>query len=216
MLVNLYMTPLTGMDILGVSAAVLSVVLFAAYAGLDAALTMLWSAAGQRLAYRLAGDLFLQLQKLSLLFHSKRTVGDALSRLTGDAWSVYAVTEGTLIAPVKHCLTLAFVGVLAWQLDSRLTLLVMIAAPLLAVSVLWFGGRLRQAERAKLEAGAGLAAFVHQILGAPPVLDQLRHGEHPDAVLFRKFEQIRQPRHRAICVHHFADDGRRIQVRQFC
>jgi ATP-binding cassette subfamily B protein len=125
-----------------ICAAVVGVLLFAASAGLDAASTIIWSAAGQRLVYRLASDLFLQLQKLSLLFHAKRTVGDALSRLTGDAWSVYIVTDGVLMAPVKHLLTVAFIGALAWQLDSGLTLLILGAAPVLALFAFYFGGRL--------------------------------------------------------------------------
>src|SRR5687767_7267899 len=62
----------TGRMELIVCAAVLSVLLFAASAGLEAALTIMWTGAGQRLVYRLASILFLQLQKLSLLFHAKR------------------------------------------------------------------------------------------------------------------------------------------------
>jgi ATP-binding cassette subfamily B protein/subfamily B ATP-binding cassette protein MsbA len=153
-----------------IAAAVSSVLIFAASAAIDGALTIVWSAAGQRLVYRLAGDLFLRLQKLSLLFHAKRTVGDALSRLTGDAWSVYIVTEGVLIAPFKHVTSVIFVGVLAWQLDRALTLLILAAAPLLALSASFFGERLKHAERARRETTAAVMTFVHQVIGAMPVV----------------------------------------------
>ena len=83
-------------------AAVASIAIFAAFELLDAALTMAWSKAGQRMVYGLAGDLFLQLQRLSLLFHARRSVGDSLSRVTGDAWCVYKVTDALLIVPARQ------------------------------------------------------------------------------------------------------------------
>jgi ATP-binding cassette subfamily B protein/subfamily B ATP-binding cassette protein MsbA len=164
-------------------ATVAVIVLFAASAALESAVTLVWFAAGQRLVCRMASRMFMQLQKLSLLFHAKRTVGDALSRLTGDAWSVYVVTEAILIAPVKHLLVVFFVGALAWQLDSTLTLLVLATAPLLALSAFCFGGALKRAERVKREATSKLMTFVHQVLGAMPVAQSFSAGAR-NAALF--------------------------------
>jgi ATP-binding cassette subfamily B protein/subfamily B ATP-binding cassette protein MsbA len=169
-----------------IAAAMLVVLLFAAAAALDAALTLVWSAAGQRLAYLLASRTFMQLQRLSLLFHSKRTVGDALSRITGDGYSAYAIVEGLLIAPAKHLITVVFVGALAWQLDSTLTLLMLGATPLLALSAFCFGGRLKRAERVKREATASILTFVHQVIGAMPLVQSIGAGAR-NAALFSGF-----------------------------
>lgn len=166
-----------------IAAGVAVIVLFAATAALESAITLVWFAAGQRLVYGLASRIFMQLQKLSLLFHAKRTVGDALSRLTGDAWSVYIVAEAILIAPMKHLLVVAFVGALAWQLDSTLTLLILVIAPLLALSAFCFGGRLKRAERLKREATSKLMTFVHQVIGAMPVVQSFNAGSR-NAALF--------------------------------
>jgi ATP-binding cassette subfamily B protein/subfamily B ATP-binding cassette protein MsbA len=153
-----------------IAAAVAVIGLFAAAAALESAVTLVWFAAGQRLVYAMASRMFMQLQKLSLLFHAKRTVGDALSRLTGDAWSVYVVAEAFLIAPVKHLLVVVFVGALAWQLDRTLTLLILATAPLLALSAFCFGGALKRTERMRREALSKLTSFVHQTIGAMPVV----------------------------------------------
>ncbi len=166
-----------------IAATISVLVLFAATAALESAVTLVWFAAGQRLVYALASRVFMQLQKLSLLFHAKRTVGDALSRLTGDAWSVYVVAEGVLIAPLKHLLVVVFVGALAWQLDSTLTLLVLATAPFLALSAFCFGGRLKRAERLKREATSKLMTFVHQVIGAMPVVQSFGAGAR-NAALF--------------------------------
>ena len=39
---------------------------------------------GQRMVFDLGADLFAHLQRLSLLFHSRRAVGDTIARVTGD------------------------------------------------------------------------------------------------------------------------------------
>src|SRR5215217_7673085 len=111
-------------------AAVASLVVFLLTSAIDSGLAYGWTAAGQRMVYDLAGDLFARLQRLSLLFHGKTPVGDSLSRLSGDTWCVYTVSEGILVAPIQHVLTLALVGVVAWRLDSRLAMIAMGVAPL--------------------------------------------------------------------------------------
>jgi ATP-binding cassette subfamily B protein/subfamily B ATP-binding cassette protein MsbA len=166
-----------------IAATLAVIVLFATAAALESAVTLVWFAAGQRLVYRMASSVFMQLQKLSLQFHARRTVGDALSRLTGDAWSVYVVAEAFLIAPAKHLLVVVFVGAFAWQLDSTLTLLVLGTAPLLALSAFCFGGRLKRAERVKREATSRLMTFVHQVIGAMPVVQSFG-GSARNAALF--------------------------------
>jgi ATP-binding cassette subfamily B protein/subfamily B ATP-binding cassette protein MsbA len=142
------------------------ILLYAVTTPLNAARTWIWSAIGQRIIYALAGDLFLQMQRLSPLFHATRTVGDSLSRITSDTWCVFTVTQGILIAPVQHLFTLVAVGALAWQLDPELTMVMLAIAPVLALAARYFGQRLKKFEREKLQAKARIVAFLHQILGA--------------------------------------------------
>jgi ATP-binding cassette, subfamily B, bacterial len=151
-------------------AAAASVVLFAVTACLDAALTLAWSAAGQRMVYSLATDLFVQLQRLSLVFHARRSVGDSLSRVTGDAWSVYTIVEGVLVSPAKNLMVIATIGAIAWQLDASLTLVMLGVAPALVLSATYFGNYLKALSGANRAAIARLTGFVHQCLGAIPVV----------------------------------------------
>ena len=39
----------------------------------------------QRMEFKLGADLFLHLQKLSVLLHHRRPLGDTIARVTGDA-----------------------------------------------------------------------------------------------------------------------------------
>ncbi|MDB5322516.1 MAG: ABC-type multidrug transport system, ATPase and permease component [Phycisphaerales bacterium] len=151
-------------------AAVGSLIVYLLGSVADAGLAFGWTAAGQRMVYDLAGDLFARLQRLSLLFHGKTPVGDSLSRLSGDAWCVYTVCEGVLVAPVQHIVTLALVGSVAWRLDPKLAGVAFAVAPLLGASAYFFGRRLRRATKVNREAQARLASFVHTTLGAIPLV----------------------------------------------
>jgi ATP-binding cassette subfamily B protein/subfamily B ATP-binding cassette protein MsbA len=159
-----------------VAAALASLALFAVSAALEAAATWAWSVLGQRMVYDLAGDLFLRMQRLSLAFHARRPVGDSITRITGDAWCVHAVADGLLVSPARHLVAAASVGALAWHLDPSLCLLALTAAPLLAASALYFGERLKGFERGKREAQARLAGFLHQVLGAMPLVQAFAAG----------------------------------------
>jgi ATP-binding cassette, subfamily B, bacterial len=151
-------------------AAIASLLVFLLSAVVDAGLSIGWTVAGQRMVYDLAGDLFARLQRLSLLFHGRTPVGDSLSRLSGDTWCVYTVSEGLLVAPVQHVVTLALVGSVAWRLDPKLASIALVAAPLLGASAYFFGRALKRQTKASREAQARLASFVHTTIGAIPLV----------------------------------------------
>jgi len=154
---------------IGVAAAA-ALAVFALQSALDAGLTWAWSAAGQRMVYSLAADLFRRLQRLSLLFHSRRSVGDSLSRLTGDAWCLHTVADGLLIGPLNNLFTLATLGAVAWRLDPAMAALSVGMAPVLGATAFWFGRRLKRRGAASREAQSRLVSFVHQTMTSLPVV----------------------------------------------
>src|SRR6266404_3474801 len=81
-------------------------ILFALNAGVDAGLTWAWTVAGRRMVYALAGDLFARLQRRSLLFHNRSSVGDSMGRVTGDSWCVYQVVDALMFTPGYALLTM--------------------------------------------------------------------------------------------------------------
>lgn len=144
--------------------------LFILNSALEAALTFAWAIAGQRMIYHLAAELFHHLQRASLLFHERRSVGDSLSRLTQDSWCAYTATEALLVAPAQHLLTLAAIGIVAWQMNPTLTLYSLAMTPVLAGIAVHFGRRLKKRERRHRETHSRLMAFVQQTLTAMPIV----------------------------------------------
>ena len=150
-------------------AAAAGVLLFVLTAGVDALLNLSWLVSGQRMSFDLAADLFARLQRLSIRYHAGRRIGDLLSRITGDAWSVSALSS-LLVAPVQQIFTFAALGYAAWMLDRRLALIVLASAPLLAASAWFFGPALKRRARHGREAEAKISSLVHQTLGAVAVV----------------------------------------------
>jgi ATP-binding cassette, subfamily B, bacterial len=166
-------------------AALGSLGLFFLNSALEVGVSWCWTAAGQRMVYDLAADLFHRLQRLSLLFHSRRTVGDSLSRLTADTWCVYTVTQNLLISPVGHLFTIAVIGVVAWNLDRELAALFLLAAPALGGCAFFFGRRIKRRAGQSREIQSRLVSFVHQTLSALPAV-QAFGTESANARRFRR------------------------------
>jgi ATP-binding cassette subfamily B protein/subfamily B ATP-binding cassette protein MsbA len=153
-----------------VAAGLASFALFAINAALNWGITWNWAVSGYRMLYDLAADLFGRLQRLSLVYHGKRPVGDLLSRISTDSWSTYKLAADLLVAPAQSLLTIAAIGGVAWMLDPLLATVLLAITPLLAWSARYFGDRLKRRSRLQREAEARLTSFVHQTLTAIPVV----------------------------------------------
>jgi ATP-binding cassette subfamily B protein len=133
-------------------------------------LTMMWSSTGQRMVYDFATDLFDRLCALNLVFHSRQPVGDSLSRLSVDTYSVFAVVQGVLVAPIRQVFTLCTVAGFAWFMDPQLTLLAFVLAPLMVVTATNVGARLKARSKAQREAQSQIMSLVQRTLAAMPVV----------------------------------------------
>lgn len=168
-----------GLDSVGLSSSGWSLVLVAAAvtlavfivgSALDVALSWAWMAAGQGMVYSLAGDVFARLERLSLGYHRRHSVGESLDRLTFDTWSVYTITSQVLVSPLQRLTTIACIGWVAYQMDVWLTLTTFAVTPLLALSVVYFGPRLKRRAKRNREAQARIARFVHQTVTSMPLV----------------------------------------------
>jgi subfamily B ATP-binding cassette protein MsbA len=99
---------------------------------------------GERIVTDLRKDTYNQLNRLGLGFFTERRVGELISRLASDVTQVRAVLTNSIAQMLTQSLT--FVGSLALMLvlNWRLTLFILVLAPLLVLSALFFGRRLRR------------------------------------------------------------------------
>ena len=133
-------------------------------------LTLAWTRVGRRTVYDLAGDVFARVQRRSLLFHARHPVGDSLSRITGDTWSIYTVIGSVLFAPGQALVTIVALVVVMAGLDARLTLVALAVAPFMAAAAWIFGKPLRAAARSRRDIESRIEAHLQQTLTGIPVV----------------------------------------------
>src|SRR5262245_8069082 len=88
---------------------------------------------GQRMVYDLATDLFGHLQRMSLRFHSRHSVGDSIRRVTSDCGCVAVIVRDALLPVVSAVITLVVMFVVLWHLDTELALLALVVVPFMIV-----------------------------------------------------------------------------------
>ena len=86
----------------------------------NAYLNISWA---QRMVYDLAGDLFVRLQELSLRFHTSRSVGDSIRRVTADCSCVSTIVKDALLPVLSALFTLVSMFAIMWRLDQNYELL---------------------------------------------------------------------------------------------
>lgn len=140
---------------------------------------------GQQMTFDLGADVFLHLQRLSLIFHSKRSVGDTISRVTGDAYCVQTLVTSTLIPLVRSAVTLVVMFMIMWRLQPTMTLISLAIVPFLVVSIRVWGKSLKQRQRARRDLEGRMMGIVQQALSAVPAVqaftrEELEYGRFRD------------------------------------
>jgi len=121
---------------------------------------------GQRMAFGLAADTFSHVQRLSLLFHSRRHVGDLVHRVTLDTYCLQMLIGGALLPLVQSLLTLVTMFLVMWSLQPTLTLVSLVVVPPLA-SLMWlFRSPMKELARKRRDLEGRLFSLVEQTLGA--------------------------------------------------
>jgi ATP-binding cassette subfamily B protein/subfamily B ATP-binding cassette protein MsbA len=141
---------------------------------------------GQRVSYDLGADLFLHLQKLSLLFHGRRPVGDSVARITGDAACVKHFVAGALLPLIQSSFTIVITFVILWRLNATLTLVSLSALPFLLIATRLLSPPMKVRNREQRDLEGGMMSVVQQNLTSIPVIQAFSREQSEDAN-FRHF-----------------------------
>lgn len=160
--------------------------IFVINSAVDAVLSMQWTRVGRRMVYDLARDLFARVQRRSLRTHAAHSIGDSMSRIGGDAWSVHAVVDTLLFAPGHALFTTVTMIIVMLQLDAGLTLLSLTVAPLMTAAAWLFGRPLRNAAHDRREVESLIQAHVHQTLTGVSVVQAFGREDEAE----RRFREL--------------------------
>ena len=152
-------------------------ILFVLSSLLEALLAWSWTRAGRRMVYDLAEDLFARLQRRSLIFHSRHSVGDIMSRITVDSWCVYQVVDALFFTPAHALLAMAGMIFLMSQLDVTLTIIALVTAPFMVSASFLVTRPLRAAAKMKRDVESRIASHIQQTLTGIPVVQAFAQEE---------------------------------------
>jgi ATP-binding cassette subfamily B protein/subfamily B ATP-binding cassette protein MsbA len=133
---------------------------------------------GQRMTFSLATDLFAHLQRLSVLFHTRRQVGDLIARVTGDAWCVNTIVTDAIVPAVQALVTLIAMFFVMWQLQPTLTLLALGVAPFFIIVIKVLGGPIKDRNREQRDLEGSMMSVVEQSLSSVPAIQAFTREEH--------------------------------------
>jgi ATP-binding cassette subfamily B protein len=125
---------------------------------------------GERVMANLRLALFRQFQSLPMGYYARAQIGDLMSRLSSDLWTLHYALTGVLVQAAYLVLTLIFSTVLIIALEWRLALLALLALPLFFIGPRLFGARAAAASYQRQEDEAAVASAVQENLGAQGVV----------------------------------------------
>ena len=149
--------------------AIAGLLFYAVGSTMEVVLTDAWVRAGQRMSFGLAADVFSRLQRRSILFHNRTSVGDSMARVLTDSWSVNTVVDALLFKPVHALLTATGILIIMVQLNPRLTAVALLVVPLMVASSTMAGRRIRSASKEKRAAGVRINTHLQQSLSGMSV-----------------------------------------------
>jgi ATP-binding cassette, subfamily B, bacterial len=132
---------------------------------------------GQRMTYNLSADLFLHLQRLSLLFHSRRPVGDTIIRVNEDAYCVQTLVTNALLPLARAVISLVTMFVIMWRIEPTLTVLALGVTPAMMILIRIFGERLKNSWLERRDNEGRMSAQVQQVLSAIPAIQAFAREE---------------------------------------
>jgi ATP-binding cassette subfamily B protein/subfamily B ATP-binding cassette protein MsbA len=135
----------------------------------------------QRMVYDLAGDLFARLQELSLKFHTSRSVGDNIRRVTADCSCISTIVKDALLPVLAAVLTLVTMFVVMWRVDQKLTVVALLVVPWLLLVFRFYAEPMMERSYAEQDAEAKIYDHVEQTFAAIPIVQAFTHEEQNDA-----------------------------------
>jgi ABC-type multidrug transport system fused ATPase/permease subunit len=167
-----------------------SVLLFLAGWMVGLAGTMAAISFGQRMVYDLAADLFAHLQRLSLRFHARRSVGDLLRRVTSDSGCISTITKDALLPVLTSLLSLGSMFLILWAIDPAMTLLALSIVPMMVLTFRRYADPMLTTSLAQHDAEGRVYEHVERTLAAIPVVQAFRREAASDGRLRQLNEAV--------------------------
>jgi ABC-type multidrug transport system fused ATPase/permease subunit len=124
----------------------------------------LFNFVGQRVLFDIRNQLFQHLERLHMGFYHRTKVGEVVSRVNSDVESLQGIVTSTFVSLITDLLTVIAILAVVLYLDWKLTLVSLSIFPIFAVSIAYFGRRIRQKSREVREKVADILHFFQETI----------------------------------------------------
>lgn len=145
--------------------ALLLLVIFAAQAGFSFINRYHMAFAGERVVADLRRQLYEHLMSLSLRFFADRRTGEIVSRVTNDVTALQAAITDNLVTLLQQSLTLIGGVFFLFWLNWRLTSIILLGIPIITLTMVFLGRKIRRAATEVQDALAEASAVVEESVG---------------------------------------------------
>jgi ABC-type multidrug transport system fused ATPase/permease subunit len=114
------------------------------------------------LVFRMARDLYAKLQRLSLAYHQRQSVGDLIQRMSQDVFSAHIAVSSVLLPMVISFCTLVGMFAIMLSIDLVMTLVALLIVPGLVGALALLAGPMDRATRARYDQQAGFMGFIER------------------------------------------------------
>lgn len=163
---------------------ILGAIAVAAVAVLDAALGLIgrWLSAriGEGLIYDLRTEVFDHVQRQPVAFFTRTQTGSLVSRLNTDVIGAQAAFTGTLSQVVSNAVTLVVVLAAMIALSWQITVAVLLLVPFFLLPARWFGRKLAQLSRQRMQINADLSQTMTERFNVSGALLVKIFGRYPE------------------------------------
>jgi ATP-binding cassette, subfamily B, bacterial len=133
---------------------------------------------GHRITWRLRGELFAHLQRLSLAHHRAGRVGELITKVAGDTNLLRDMFADWLLTFGRHVITLAAMLVVMFVLNWHLALVVTATLPPLLGVIVFLNRRVKEAARAQRKNEGRMASRLNEVLSQIALVQAFgRHEE---------------------------------------
>ncbi|WP_428939317.1 ABC transporter ATP-binding protein [Fontivita pretiosa] len=135
---------------------------------------------GQRMVYDLAADLFDHLQRLSLRYHGRKSVGDSIRRVTSDSACVSTIIRDAMLPVGSSLISLAVMVIIMWKLDPGLTLAAVAVMPMLILTLRLYAKPMMDRSYEQQQVEGQIYDRIEETFGAIPVVQAFAREQYHD------------------------------------
>lgn len=140
----------------------------------------LLASVGQKVVADIRAQLYAHVQRLSQSFHDERSTGDLLSRLTEDVRMMRDLLVSSAVFLIARSLVVILTVFIMALMDWKLTLVALAVLPLLALTTVKFGTKIKGAARRQRRKESKIAQVMAERISSIKVVQAYAREAHED------------------------------------